>query len=219
MHSVYFLGSIRGGRFDGRLGGRLDDGDVFYAPALARDESGRGLMWGWAQERLAREHQSGLSHAGALTLPRLMTLEGERLHTRPVPELEALRAERVAGHRLGGEPQLELIATVEGAAGTGGWVLAADDVHVEALIDPMARRLRVTVAGRAFEAALEPCDRYTLRLFVDGSLIEAFAGDAAITTRAYLEAGGWRRADVRSDGTVRVTDTAVWRIRDDVVES
>jgi beta-fructofuranosidase len=223
MHSVYFVGAIRDGRFDGRLGGRLDHGDVFYAPALVRDESGRDLMWGWAQERLGPDRQAGLSHVGALTLPRQITLDGERLLMRPVPELDALRAERIAASGVAGEAQLELLATLEGADGTAGWALTAAGVRAEVLVDLSEPRLHVAVTDgsrepRVFGSALTTGDRYDLRLFVDGSLIEIFAGDgeAAITTRAYVESGGWDRADVRLDGDARVADATVWRLHDDV---
>ena len=88
MHAVAFLGALRDGRFEGALAGRLDHGDVFYAPALMTDASGRALLWGWAQER---EPPGTLSHAGALTLPRELLVAGDRVLTRPVPELAALR--------------------------------------------------------------------------------------------------------------------------------
>jgi beta-fructofuranosidase len=224
MYAVYFLGTVRGGRFDGRLGGRLDGGDVFYAPALLRDESGRDLMWGWAQERLGRDRQAGLSHAGALTLPRQITTKGGRLLIRQVPELERLRADRVTDPgKLAGETQLELVATVEGRAGAGGWVLRAGDVHAEVLVDLGAPQLRVAVADggepRVMAAPLTARDRYALRVFVDGSLIEVFAadGEAAVTTRAYPDAAGWHAAALRADGGAQLTDATAWRVRDDVV--
>ncbi|HJW63354.1 MAG TPA: glycoside hydrolase family 32 protein, partial [Actinomycetes bacterium] len=119
MHAVAFVGRLRGGRFEGQLDGRLDHGDVFYAPAICRDEGERDLLWGWAQER--REPPD---HAGALTLPRQVMIDGGRLRTRPVPELDRLRAEPLAPGRA--EPQMEV-------TGTGTLVLSADD----------GRRLRI----------------------------------------------------------------------------
>jgi len=218
MRSVYYVGSVRDGRFEGTLGGRLDHGDVFYAPAFTSDAAGRTLLWGWAQERIDAGRQATLSHAGALTLPRQAAFEGDRLVTRPVPELEALRAEPLAGDptagRFGAEPQMELVAV-----GTAGWTLTTDDdaERLDVAID--RDRVELTVgdaAGvRRFEAPLAPGDAHRVRVFVDGSLVEVFADDggASITTRAYPAAGAW--AHVQLTGTA--VEAAAWRPARDVI--
>ena len=71
MHAVAFVGAVREGRFEGALAGRLDHGDVFYAPALMTDAAGRVLVWGWAQERLPPEpaHPCGSADAPARAHP------------------------------------------------------------------------------------------------------------------------------------------------------
>ena len=45
MHAVAFVGAVRDGRFDGTLDGRLDHGDVFYAPAVTAGAPGGELLW------------------------------------------------------------------------------------------------------------------------------------------------------------------------------
>jgi sucrose-6-phosphate hydrolase SacC (GH32 family) len=95
LHSVAFTGALRDGRFDGEL----DHGDVFYAAALSCDESGRTLLWGWAQERLHPDRQAMLPHAGALSLPRDVRLHDGRLRTHPIPELQRLRRGPSTGTR------------------------------------------------------------------------------------------------------------------------
>jgi beta-fructofuranosidase len=223
MHAVNFTGTIRDGRFEGRLGGRLDFGDVFYAPAAFEDEAGRHLVWGWAQERLSAPRQATLSHAGALTLPRQLTLEGGRLLARPAPEVDALRAAPLAAGSAA--PQMELAATVRGASGAGGWELTAGgdpDLRGEFLVDLDERRLTVSIADgagepRRFHAPLPAGGEHALRVFVDGSLIEVFAGDAAVTTRAYLDSGAWSRARPVSAGGARTSATSAWRLRSDVI--
>jgi beta-fructofuranosidase len=231
MHSVCFTGAVRDGRFEGRLDGPLDFGDVFYAPAVLQDQSGCHLLWGWAQERLSPNRQATLSHAGALTLPRELTLEGDRLIARPAPELEALRAAPLAAGAADGEliaaPQMELAVTVAGTSGTGGWALAADndpEQRATFLVDLDLRRLHVSIAEgtgepRRFHAPLTDDAAYPLRVFVDGSLIEVFAGDgdAAVTTRAYPGAGAWSRARLTSTGDARAVHRIAWRLHDDAI--
>jgi beta-fructofuranosidase len=228
MHSVYYLGSVRDGRFVGTLGGRLDHGDVFYAPAFTSDARGRALLWGWAQERVDADRQSTLSHAGALTLPRHAAFEGDRLVTRPVPELDGLRAEPLAGDptalTFAAEPQMELVAAAEGTSGTAGWTLTTGDgrERLDVVVDLDRDRLEVTVgdgAGvRRFEAALDPGDAHRLRVFVDGSLVEVFADDggASVTTRAYPTAGAWAQAQLTTGGGAAV-EAAAWRAAGDVI--
>ncbi|HET9739291.1 MAG TPA: glycoside hydrolase family 32 protein [Solirubrobacteraceae bacterium] len=197
MHAVAFVGRVAGGRFEGRLNGRLDHGDVFYAPAVCRDERGRDLLWGWAQERLDPP-----DHAGALTLPREVAIDKGRLVTRPVPELEALRAEPLTPGAA--TPQMEL-------TGDAGWLLTDGDRRLRIAVE----RDRLTVAvddgavePRTFTAPLASRARHTLRVFVDGSLVEVFAddGDATITTRAHAS---WSRVEPAVGGA--------WRLRDDAV--
>jgi len=86
----YFVGDLQGNRFVARHRGRLDGGDVLYAPAAMVDEHGRHLLWGWAQEAAEPAVQQRLPVAGALTLPRMLTLDGAVLRTTPVPELVGL---------------------------------------------------------------------------------------------------------------------------------
>jgi beta-fructofuranosidase len=231
MHSVCFTGAVRDGRFDGRFDGRLDFGDVFYAPAVLQDEAGRHLLWGWAQERLGPDRQATLSHAGALTLPRELTLDGDRLIARPAPELEALRAAPLAAGAADGEliatPQMELAATVDGISGAGGWALAADDdpeLRAAFLVDLDHRRLDVSIADgtgepRTFHAPLTADAAHPLRVFVDGSLIEVFAGDggAVVTTRGYLRTGAWSRARLETVGDAQASRPTAWRLRNDVI--
>jgi sucrose-6-phosphate hydrolase SacC (GH32 family) len=51
-----------------------------------------------------------------------------------------------------------------------------------------------------------------MRVFVDGSLVEAFADDggASVTTRAYPTAGAWAQAQLTTGGATAV-EAAAWR--------
>ena len=52
----------------------LDLGDVLYAPTTFRDGTGRLLMVAWLQEL---RKGGGFDYAGCLSVPRLLTLQGE----------------------------------------------------------------------------------------------------------------------------------------------
>ena len=131
-----------------------------------------------------------------------MAIDKGRLVTRPVPELEALRAEPLTPGAA--TPQMEL-------TGDAGWLLTDGDRRLRIAVE----RDRLTVAvddgavePRTFTAPLASRARHTLRVFVDGSLVEVFAddGDATITTRAHAS---WSRVEPAVGGA--------WRLRDDAV--
>jgi beta-fructofuranosidase len=225
---VAFTGALRDGRFDGQLDGKLDHGDVFYAAALFRDESGRTLLWGWAQERLHPERQATLPHAGALSLPRDVRLDDGRLRTQPIPELQGLRRGVLDHDARDGSiallAQSELAATFAGP-GRGGWRLTDGDGIAGVLIDVDLNRhcLRVAMTDgsatpRALTAPLQPRSSHAVRVFIDGSLIEAVADDERfVTTRAYSEGGAWRRAQIETDPDVRTDLVGSWALRSDAI--
>jgi beta-fructofuranosidase len=238
MHAVHFTGNLRDGRFEGELGGVLDHGDVFYAPALCHDGRGRTLLWGWAQERITQHQQAALSHAGALSLSRQVTTDAGRLLIRPVPELDRLRRRRIPPNaadlngRVPGSPmtfpatpQMELTATCDGSTGRAGWTLADDDGNARTtiLVDLDERRLDVTVAdgrgpARSLRAPLPARPRHELRVFLDGSLLEIFAdGERALTTRSYATAGAHATAALVSTSHPEPRDVHVWELSADTI--
>jgi beta-fructofuranosidase len=94
---IWFAGDLvdagpgLGIRFEPAATGAMDAGDVFYAPAVFDAPDGRTLAWGWI-----RDPDPDLSGdpggvvVGALSLPRVLGLDGQRLVSRPVPELNRL---------------------------------------------------------------------------------------------------------------------------------
>jgi beta-fructofuranosidase len=228
LHCVAFTGALRDGRFDGELDGTLDHGDVFYAAALFREESARTLLWGWAQERLHPDRQATLAHAGALSLPRDVRLDDGRLRTHPIPELQKLRRSVLDQDARDGSialrAQCELAATFAGP-GHGGWRLIDRDGIARVLIDVDLNRHRFRVAvtdasatPRLLTAPLQPRASHAVRVFLDGSLIEAVADDERfVTTRAYPEAGAWSRAQIDTDPDVRTDLVGSWALRSDAI--
>ena len=67
-------------------------------------------------------------------------------------------------------------------------------------------------------AQLEPRRSHMVRVFIDGSLIEAVADDERfVTTRAYPEAGAWSRAQIVTDPDVRSDLVGSRALRSDAI--
>lgn len=188
---------------------RVDDGHDFYAPSVLRESSYGPLLFGWIMEGRdsAWWHQEGWS--GAIALPRHVWLAPDaagvaRLCTEPHPALVELRAGDVRpahGAALAAQSELVVLAGVSGRIrlrfGVDEWVdvdldreagtVAIDTDH--ASTDARARGGRVVASGAFDEASARPA----LRLFLDGSVIEAFtSAGRSLTTRAYpLSGSGW----------------------------
>ncbi len=165
----YLVGDleVKHGRlaFRPSAGGMFETGPDFYAPQLVVADD-RVLAWGWSWEGAARSELDieTAGYNGSLTFPRELALVDQRLSTSPARELIALRRATVP---LADLP--DLTAFEVELSGTGTAQLVDRDTR-EAVV-----QLEVDTAGR---------------LFVDGSLIEAFrAEDVSHTARSYPENG------------------------------
>lgn len=227
-HVDYFVGELAGGRFRARRRGRLDGGDVLYAPAVMTDERGRHLLWGWAQEALDPAVQQHLPVAGALTLPRLLTLDGDELRVAPVPELAGLRTGALpsavpaggAPHRLPAQParQLVLEVALSGTDGTVEVCLADESGSEELRVTvTLGGPLEVAVTGPAgvvtHRVTTPPTADRTLTVYRDGSLVEVFHGGRAVTTRWYAAAPGGPALGVVTRGRAGCAAT-LWTVRE-----
>jgi len=184
----YLVGDLSTGpdglRFAPTAGGAVDLGPSFYAPqVLCRPD--RILIWGWSPEGAARSpaEVAAAGWAGTLTFCRELLLDGDRLVSRPVPELAALRREPltvVAGEAIGATA-----FDIEIAAGTA----------TLSLVDGQRSTPVASIQAPA-------------RILVDGSLVEIFGdGRAPHTARAYpTTTSEWV---LRLD---RPTSLAAWRL-------
>lgn len=186
----------------------VDDGHDFYAPSVSRQSSYGPLLFGWIMEGRDPSWWQEEGWSGAISLPRRVWLApdelgGERLCTEPHPVVEALRrgsARPADGAVLGAQSEI-VVPVADGRVrlrfGPDEWVDVELDSHERtvtidtdhASTDARARGGRV-VATEAFDGG---SDRPALRLFLDGSVIEAFtSAGRSLTTRAYPVSGaGW----------------------------
>ncbi|MBI5284541.1 MAG: glycoside hydrolase family 32 protein [Chloroflexi bacterium] len=192
----------------------LDHGGSFYAPQVMLDEHGRRLMWGWLREDRDAQAQMAAGWSGVLSLPTELSMNDDgTLCLRPVAELVSLRAahrqyrsvtlvpvqdkplDAIAGTRLeihavfvpGAASQvgLHLFESRDGAEGTRVFF---DNDRQELVIDRQRSSLDPGTVRDVRSAPLQlaPDGVLTLRIFLDGSVIEVFANDRiCLTSRVY----------------------------------
>lgn len=190
---------------DGPDAGRLDYGDL-YAPQAFRDETGRPLCFGWVTEARPTDRQLEAGWSGAMSVPRVLALGDDALWQAPAPELAALRSGHV--HRdlaVEGTSRLdragralELVAEFDGDAEEVGVVVRRSpdgEERTEVAVDREAGELAVRRGESSLDGAVADDTHRgtvpvegptTLHVFVDHSVVEAFAnGRAAAASRVY----------------------------------
>jgi beta-fructofuranosidase len=237
LHGVYFVGTLGDGVFRGELKGRVDWGDVLYAPTVLLDQAGRHLLWGWIQEHLTEEVQAAMTKVGALSLPRVADLVEDELRLRPAPEVEALRTDAGPQGRVTvtvgdeavplGPPSrhFEAQATIHASTGRAGFEidLSPDGeegarVFIDAdrqllVLDRSAASRDPRAPSSRIEAPLrDPRGPWRLRVFMDGSILEAFVSQRlGLTSRVYPTSGqtGLIRACC-AGGDAELDDGVMW---------
>jgi beta-fructofuranosidase len=205
------------------------DGGSFYAGKTCVDDRGRRLLFGWIREGRTQQEQVRAGWSGVLSLPRevILLADGSPAFL-PVPELAALRGPetRVGDLTLtaGETPAFYPCPGIQGnclevdaefdvgsAAEVGISVLGSADGREQALVkwDRDAGLLGNT------PLLLAPGEPLRLRLFVDCSVIEAFANDrACFTDRAYpAAADALQVAAYVRGGEARLRSLHAWPLR------
>ncbi|MDR5672966.1 Glycosyl hydrolases family 32 (levanase/invertase) [Halalkaliarchaeum sp. AArc-CO] len=230
---LYFLGEFDAdaGQFRESRRGTLDPGD-FYAPQSLHDGD-RTVTFGWIPEARGISRQWDAGWAGTLSVPRELSVERNRLHQRPIREFSELRERRLCRGRVDLDDEtrrldaagrsIEIEATLEvGDASEVGFLVCAtpdgaeqtrirydsESVTIDrkhSSLDPGANRAPQSVAVDDLESPLD------VRVFVDGSVVELFAGERrALTSRIYPtrhDSTGVAAYAVDGDGSV---DATIW---------
>jgi len=172
----------------------MDHGN-YYAPNCLLDGQGRRILWGWVPD-----FPGGKGWNGCLTLPRVLTVEdGGALGQSPAPELSQLRGERfvMSDVSLAGERRLEqtrgdaleikLVIDLDDAREVGLKLRRSADGKAAVSVAFDGQKLQVgdlvvpfppTSASKALE----------LRIFLDRSVLEVYAGGRLCVTRV-IQAG------------------------------
>ncbi|KAB1187328.1 MULTISPECIES: GH32 C-terminal domain-containing protein [Haloferax] len=241
----YFVGEadLDTPEFDVDNEGLLDYGD-FYAPQSTVDDDGRTLSWGWVKEGRGVEAQWHAGWSGMLSLPRELSVDEDgTLRQQPAAELETLRGKHVslddlsfdgsfdAGDRTslplsGNAYELALDVTVEDGGvfeltlfesptGLERTIVRYDGEHVTVDREHSTRHHDVDREPRSMPVE---GDSLSLRVFVDGSLLELFANEQqCLTTRVYptrADADGVSLAAAKHshDGAVELQTLDAWEL-------
>ncbi len=214
LEPVWHTGPHTLNSFHSKRQGVLVHGRSYYAPQVLRLDDERYIMWGWLKEARSDDACLRAGWNGLLSLPTEVSLDdGGAIRLAPARELETLRRlhRRIEDPLLTDAPRL--VATVEGSALE--LVLEAElgdaaelDVVLGSTPDAAERTVirlsgpqrTVTVerehssASSAVQrwpvsAPLQEVRRCRLHIFLDGSVLEIFAGagDSVLATRIYPE--------------------------------
>jgi beta-fructofuranosidase len=213
-HTVAFVGSYADHRFTPAHETLVDYGYSLYAPQSFTDERGGRVMFGWLREERASEAIQAAGWAGAMSLPRVLSLAADgRLSMAPAPEVEALRRRHLHWEHITlQQPEPVDLRGVRGDAievvvelavgeaeqaglsvrcspdGTEETRIVYDRASQELIVDRTNTSRDPSTRRDSCRAplALAQGERLKLRVFVDRSIVEVFAGpDICLTSRVY----------------------------------
>ncbi|WP_110929983.1 glycoside hydrolase family 32 protein [Paenibacillus bouchesdurhonensis] len=237
LHSnMYMVGEFdaEAGTFTSERYAQVDHGFDFYAPQSTLDAQGRRIVIGWMdmwEEDMPT--QQGHHWAGAMSLPRVAVLDGDRILFSPVEEIESSRsnAYEQANIELSGERQLAISGDsyelqVEFEAGDAqqfGLKLRTDEAGKEETVIAyhqeegmlLLDRERAGIGPGGQRKAAVPLEdgKLSLRIFVDKSSVEVFAGDGEVVMTARIYPGvDSRGIKLFSTGESQVTMLRKWDI-------
>ncbi len=180
--------------------GCLDAGS-YYAPKSFLAPDGRRILWGWIKEARPPAQFMAAGWAGAMSLPRVLTLgEDGRLRMTVAEEVKHLReSERriEAGAMAAGRRQvelgaldaccgeLELHAKSDGAPFTVGLLGSSEPNWLEIEYIPGQHPL-IRIDRQSLPVTLKAAEPVHIHAYVDGSVIEVFLNrQKAFTKRFY----------------------------------
>jgi len=194
----WHVGRYEQQRFLAEKSGSVDFG-AYYAARSMLDRDENRVLWGWIPERRPESAYRAAGWAGVMSLPRVLSLGDDgSLRMEPAPALRRLREQRarvvadgstkssataVRIHNLAAEIAVELVPT---RAFRLQLIAQGEEPFVELEYQPDRRgsELRLNRTYSSFPHLRNA--NSSLRLFVDGSVIELFAGaTAVITDRVY----------------------------------
>ncbi|MFA7370115.1 MAG: GH32 C-terminal domain-containing protein, partial [Kiritimatiellales bacterium] len=213
----------------------------YFAPRTLAAPDGRQILWVWIFDRRSNATKIASGWSGEMALPRELSLgDDNRLRIRPVEELKRLRYNEqtlpemtVAAGRdtvldkiTGNTIELEIQIDPQDAKQVGVKVCRSPGGEEETPIfyDVTEQMLKIdtTKSGlregskktEAGPFALKSGELLTLRIFVDRSVVEAFANDRqAVLRRIYPSRTDSIKVSVFANGgTARVKQVKAWQM-------
>ncbi len=222
------VGTYANQRFTPEKEGVVDWG-AYYAAKTMLDQHGNRILWGWITETRPDADLLAAGWAGAMSLPRTLSLNAQdELQTEVAPAVRALR-EKHTGINPGQSPAArqktidtlrihdlcaEVDLQIHPRADDGTLRLQSEDGKDFATISCTSksgsRELRVnTSTGQLTGNAGSPVH---LHMFLDGSVLEVFANDTtALTARIYQIPSGPLRLKLEGNAELMALDA--WQMK------
>ncbi len=210
--AVYFVGDMNfeTGKFTADYYDEIDTGFDFYAPQTLEDINGDRILIAWAQmwERNFVTDQLNHGWAGAMTLPRKLTLENKRLYQKPIETLEkyhgkcylditkgnpdCFRLQIESDLSEGQKFEIELLKTT-----SGSFKISYDRIENKLIINrskslfKLDRHLKEDGVDNIRKVKLDSYISLKLDIIVDKSLVEIFinGGRYTMTSNYYCGNG------------------------------
>jgi len=223
--------------------GVFDWGETYYAPNTFLDDRGRRIVWGWLREGRSEEAQREAGWSGALSLPRVLSLEGNELNVEPAEEVKRLRKRKLLDGEFDLSPgaknplegfageELEILLEMEPSDpdsielslrrspdGEEETVLVYRPEEEKIVLDRSRSSLGREVTGKEREEGIFPLveGKLRLRIFLDHSIVEVFPEKGSpLTARTYpcREESKGLSFSVEG-GSVSVERLAIWEMSD-----
>jgi beta-fructofuranosidase len=218
------VGTYAKRRFTPEKEGVVDWGS-YYAAKTMLDRDGNRILWGWISEARRDAELVAAGWAGAMSLPRLMSLgpDGE-LQTEVAPAVRSLRGTRSqtadsndGRRRAFDETRIQNLAAeislrIQSPSDDFGFRLeseSGDFVRISCSKKSGGRELRANdLTAPLAGGAASPIH---LHVFLDGSVLEIFAnGTTSMTARVYRVPSGPLR--LKLEGDAKLTSFDVWQL-------
>lgn len=219
------VGSYENQRFTAEKEGVVDWGS-YYAAKTMVDRNGRRILWGWITETRADADLIAAGWAGAMSLPRVLSLSKENeLQMDVATEAHSLRSAHMGSNESQGSPMrqriLDEIRIHDLAAELDLELQPKNEFTLRLLsrqgeltsiscrVDSGARVLRLGQTSCPLPGAAGSSIR--LHIFLDGSILEVFANQTvAVTARVYKPSQGPLR--LKLDGEVNLRSIDTWQM-------
>jgi len=220
------VGTYANQRFTPEKEGVVDWGS-YYAAKTMLDKDGKRVLWGWVSETRPDNELASAGWAGAMSLPRVMSLStSNELLTEVHPAARVLRGEHyevtsktnsaewrtaldtIRIHDLAAEIALQIDTK------TNDFTLnlqtdAGEFTKISSGVENGQRQIRV--GNFAAPLSLDAGSPISLHMLLDGSVLEAFVNGIAMTARIYRNSSGSLR--LKLDGDVQLTSLDVWQMK------
>jgi beta-fructofuranosidase len=176
-------------RFHSETRGLLDHGS-YYAMKSMVDAKGRRILWGWVQETRTPDQCRAAGWAGAMALPRVLSLGADnQLRMEVPPEFATLRKNTQTLQAVQTLPienrAAEIVCNFKAGESACGLELRADGTPLFSIRYAGGTR-SVSVGGNTLPLSPNQDGVSTVHLWIDGSIIETFVdGKEAMTARCY----------------------------------